>query len=319
MVEAHTITSPAAACFRPGSGVTHPSVRMLYGGNSGYLFFHGSSHVNALVQSEGGEQSDPLMPELLALGIHRALQAGHSIIRPRDDFGRCIHHVPSRKGRLEFSCKRAALAVHANIDLHRGRPRVSGGLQHGRATRFCRPWSPPAWTRWSDCLRDLLANNAAVQRVQTVDERLMYVDLQIHGRSFRMISVYLPQAGFAEDVLMQMDDSSQCMTSMEPQGAVRSAKVSTCKVGFANVFTNIGFLPAILDVFQRIGGLDVRCHAYSLEGGNAGGFATPGVRHLKIYARMKSWDDWLACVQQSHDECNEFAAFAQQSDKVVHL
>ena len=70
-----------------------------------------------------------------------------------------------------------------------------------------------------ECLRDLLANNAAVQRVQTVDERLMYVDLQIHGRSFRMISVYLPHAGFAEDVLMQICDSSQCMTSMEPQGA----------------------------------------------------------------------------------------------------
>ena len=122
---------------------------MLYGGNSGYLFFHGSSHVNALVQSEGGEQSDPLMPELLALGIHHGLQAGHSIIRPRDDFGRCIHHVPSRQGRFEFSCKRAALAVHANIDLHRGKPRVwnaAGVEPPGLLAQVAlQPRWPPAW------------------------------------------------------------------------------------------------------------------------------------------------------------------------------
>ena len=52
----------------------------------------------------------------------------------------------------------------------------------------------------------------------------------------------------------------------------------TCKIGRANAPSST----VTFDVFQPIGGLDVCCHAHSLELGDAGGLTTPGVRHLKL-------------------------------------
>ena len=52
---------------------------------------------------------------------------------------------------------------------------------------------------------------AAVQRVQTVDERVLYVDLRINGLTFRMVSVYMPHAGYPTEDLMQTYDSLHCV------------------------------------------------------------------------------------------------------------
>ena len=37
------------------------------------------------------------------------------------------------------------------------------------------------------------------------------------------------------------------------------------------------------------------------------------------FSFLASWDDWLAFVQQAHDGFDEFAAFVQQNDEVVHV
>ena len=58
---------------------------MFSGRDNEYLFYDESGHANTVVQSEGGEQGDPLMPGLSAVGIHRALQAAHTTLRPGED------------------------------------------------------------------------------------------------------------------------------------------------------------------------------------------------------------------------------------------
>ena len=52
-----------------------PFARMFYGQASTYLWEDNEGHVHRIEQGEGGEQGDPMMPLLFALGQHTALSA----------------------------------------------------------------------------------------------------------------------------------------------------------------------------------------------------------------------------------------------------
>ena len=52
-----------------------PFVRMFYSGPSTYLWEDEMGVTQHIAQGEGGEQGDPLMPRLFALGQHGALEA----------------------------------------------------------------------------------------------------------------------------------------------------------------------------------------------------------------------------------------------------
>ena len=52
-----------------------PFVRCFYGSPSTYLWEDEMGTTQYIPQEEGGEQGDPLMPMLFALGQHRALAA----------------------------------------------------------------------------------------------------------------------------------------------------------------------------------------------------------------------------------------------------
>ena len=52
-----------------------PFVRMFYGGPSTFLWEDDLGGVHHILQGEGGEQGDPLMPMLFSLGQHAALTA----------------------------------------------------------------------------------------------------------------------------------------------------------------------------------------------------------------------------------------------------
>ena len=56
-----------------GGGAVLPFVRQFYGRPSSYLWDDEDGQVHEIVQGEGGEQGDPLMPALFALGQHSAL------------------------------------------------------------------------------------------------------------------------------------------------------------------------------------------------------------------------------------------------------
>ena len=55
---------------------------MLVGQPSEYLWFDEQGRAHSILQAEGGEQGDPLMPALYALGQHPALRAVQDTLRP---------------------------------------------------------------------------------------------------------------------------------------------------------------------------------------------------------------------------------------------
>ena len=61
-----------------------PFVRCFYGSPSTYLSEDEMGITQNISQGEGGEQGDPLMPMLFALGQHRALEATHERMRPEN-------------------------------------------------------------------------------------------------------------------------------------------------------------------------------------------------------------------------------------------
>eukprot|EP00969_Alexandrium_andersonii_P173016 7647649-Alexandrium_andersonii.AAC.1 len=50
-----------------------PFVQQFYGRQSKYLWYDASGEPHEILQGEGGEQGDPLMPALYASGQHAAL------------------------------------------------------------------------------------------------------------------------------------------------------------------------------------------------------------------------------------------------------
>ena len=62
----------------PGGDSVLPFVLQFYGNPSSYLWEDDSGDTHEIRQGEGGEQGDPLMPLLFALGQHRALRSVQS-------------------------------------------------------------------------------------------------------------------------------------------------------------------------------------------------------------------------------------------------
>ena len=58
-----------------------PFVVQFYGNPSSYLWDFDDGTTHEILQGEGGEQGDPLMPMLYSLGQHEALRAVQSKIR----------------------------------------------------------------------------------------------------------------------------------------------------------------------------------------------------------------------------------------------
>ena len=61
-----------------------PYVRLWYSTPSTYVWIDGNNCPHRVTQAEGGEQGDPLMPALFSLGMHRALTALQTELRPGD-------------------------------------------------------------------------------------------------------------------------------------------------------------------------------------------------------------------------------------------
>ena len=60
-------------CRVEGGHATLPFVRMFYGRPSEYLWEDAQREVHSIAQGEGGEQGDPMIPLLFAVGQHHAL------------------------------------------------------------------------------------------------------------------------------------------------------------------------------------------------------------------------------------------------------
>ena len=62
-----------------------PFVAQFYAEPSTYLFYDEDGVAHDITQAEGGEQGDPFMPALYALGQHPALLQAHRELRPGED------------------------------------------------------------------------------------------------------------------------------------------------------------------------------------------------------------------------------------------
>ena len=58
---------------KPGLAAATPFVKQFYGQPSTYLWYDQSGACHEVLQAEGGEQGDPLMPGLFALAVHPVL------------------------------------------------------------------------------------------------------------------------------------------------------------------------------------------------------------------------------------------------------
>ena len=105
-----------------------PFVRLSYGGPTEYTWADANGQQHLIRQAEGGEQGDPLMPLLFALGIHDALREVAERLQPGEDLAAFLDDVyvlckPDRV-RTIYDMLREALGRRAGIELHSGKTKV---------------------------------------------------------------------------------------------------------------------------------------------------------------------------------------------------
>ena len=94
-------------------------MRIFNGSPSTYLWEDERRTTRDIPQGEGGEQGDPLMPLLFALGLHRALTAVRGRLLPSEKVFAFLDGVLEVHRILEEE-----LRNHAQISLHHGKTQV---------------------------------------------------------------------------------------------------------------------------------------------------------------------------------------------------
>ena len=110
-------------------GEAIPFVRMFHGSPSTYIWEDVEGVEHSILQGEGGEEGDPLMPLLYSLGQHGALEGTHeeladgeNLIAYFDDIW-VVSKVPDRVSHVYGSLQRN-LFSHAQIRVHGGKTHV---------------------------------------------------------------------------------------------------------------------------------------------------------------------------------------------------
>ena len=128
---------------------------MFYGQPSEYLWYDEDGNCRSVTQAEGGEQGDPLMPALFALGQHPALQEVQGSLAPDEALFAFLDDVyvlcRPQRARAIFDHLAAALQRHCGIGINMGKTRVwnQGGTE---PLGFRGMGSPerPVWTGGAD-------------------------------------------------------------------------------------------------------------------------------------------------------------------------
>ena len=102
-----------------------PFVAQFYAEPSTYVFYDAEGAAHEIAQGEGGEQGDPLMPALYALGQNPALLQAHAALTPGEDLYAYLDDIyvtcqPERAGPA-FTALGTALWERANIRVHLGK------------------------------------------------------------------------------------------------------------------------------------------------------------------------------------------------------
>jgi len=109
----------------PNTNALLPFVRLFYSQPSRYLWYDDDGREHEVVQGEGGEQGDPLMPLLYALGQHRALVEASASLQPGEHllaFLDDLYVVTSRDRAAEvFRTVAESVEHHAGVRTHLGK------------------------------------------------------------------------------------------------------------------------------------------------------------------------------------------------------
>ena len=105
-----------------------PFVRCFYGSPSTYLWEDEMGVTQYIPQGEGGEQGDPLMPMLFALGQHGSLEAAQARLRVGERLMAFLDDIyavcsPDRVGAV-FAIVEQEMQARAHIRMHRGKTQV---------------------------------------------------------------------------------------------------------------------------------------------------------------------------------------------------
>ena len=68
----------------PNANAMLPFVRFFYGSPSEFVWTDAANNPHSILQAEGGEQGDPLMPALFALRVAPALRAMQTDLLPSE-------------------------------------------------------------------------------------------------------------------------------------------------------------------------------------------------------------------------------------------
>ena len=105
-----------------------PFVRQFYGGPSEYLWTDDGGSTHRIPQGKGGEQGDPLMPALYALGQHDGLAEGARQLHD-DDF--VVAYLPDlyvrttrERAATAFEAVTRAVHAHAGVRTNTGKLRA---------------------------------------------------------------------------------------------------------------------------------------------------------------------------------------------------
>jgi hypothetical protein len=112
----------------PHASAIIPFVRLSYAGPSKYQWIDDAGESHTILQGEGGQQGDPLMPLLFALGLHEALATVSAQLRPGEEICAFLDDVYAHCGpdRIQavYGLIEQALREQAGIDVNLGKTKV---------------------------------------------------------------------------------------------------------------------------------------------------------------------------------------------------
>eukprot|EP00438_Fugacium_kawagutii_P025935 Skav202354 [mRNA] locus=scaffold2638:334244:334885:+ [translate_table: standard] len=105
-----------------------PFARLWYSRRSEYVWHDATGQYHSVVQAEGGQQGDPLMPALFSLGQPQALQAVQAQFLPGETLYAFLDDmytvVQPHRVRPVYDLLAHHLETHAHIRLNQGKTRV---------------------------------------------------------------------------------------------------------------------------------------------------------------------------------------------------
>ena len=279
-----------------------PFVRMFYSNPSTYLWEDELGVTQHIAQGEGGEQGEPLMPLLFALGQHKSLveaqarlSGNERLLAFLDDI--YIASMPDRVSEAHTIVEEE-LSTHAHIHFHHGKTKVwnRGGVEPegiAELTRRARQVRPDAVVWKGD--RQLPPNQQGLKVLGVpIGQPEFVLDfLEAKSREHATLFQRIPwvqdtQAAFLLLLMCGSTRANFWLRTVEPELTERFAERHDASVW--RCLNNILGTPSAPDGAQVIA-------TFSLS---AGGLGLSSAHRVRSAASFASWADSLRMVRKRH-------------------